>query len=453
MPYFEVVSDSTNARVYYVKSADRYVYHTPSNEGGQGATRRFADYTPKRIRVLGDALARGGHLFQDRDGKAIFYRRGKFIKANSASAVNHALPHFVFPVLGNIDVTLQEPRRGGAAAAEEDPVRELEMILQSNQQLQLVDWASANYAACGPIAQSAPLLRGQVQWPTVGVLPDGFLCTYRGKIAEHSEFPHLHALLEGYGEHLDDTSRARYLGFLLGCFNSRVFPDPIPLLWVDSSEPGVGKSELMDSIGYLLAGGEYVGCDHHRARQHMHDTLVAHCRGGATVVCIDNVQMKNDDDTSFGIGGKPTVPEWEASLIAHATAGNRTFAARGKHQGETSAYPGRIFIANGVYRQVSLSPALVTRTWRVKLLGEARAIPGHTALDYARENREALVSECYAAAKAAASSTWEPTTTMRAASFERNALKALKIVFPTLEVDNAQSEQDLQELTVEGHNV
>jgi len=204
------------------------------------------------------------------------------------------------------------------------------------------------------------------------------------------KYPHLNALFSSLD--FDAVDHTTLYSFFFGCFHAASLDYPRPLFFIDSEEPGRGKTEVSRALTILLDKNPTSLAITGNAAADM-DDIVAHLLSGCRCLSGQNVSGVAEYNNSF--------------LACLATDG--TVTKRGKYDRTATPFAGIVGILSAVYGQASFHPDLVTRSWRVFLSGRAQKLPIQPWL-YAKENRDALTVEILLVHSRAIKYT-EPTTT------------------------------------------
>jgi len=187
------------------------------------------------------------------------------------------------------------------------------------------------------------------------------------------KYPHLNVLFSSFD--FDAVDHATLYSFFFGCFHAASLDYPRPLFFIDSEEPGRGKTEVSRALTILLDKKPTSLAISGNTTADM-DNIVSHLLSGCRCISGQNVSGVAEYNNSF--------------LACLATDG--TVSMRGKYDRNATPFSGIVGILSAVYGQASFHPDLVTRSWRVFLSGRAQKLEIQPWL-YAKDNRAALIEE------------------------------------------------------------
>ena len=172
---------------------------------------------------------------------------------------------------------------------------------------------------------------------------------------------------------LSPHARCRLYVYLLAAFSAESLQVPAPLLVVDSWEQGVGKTEILSVLGYLLDG---MPSNLSQPEGNDNEVMVAHYHNDNRFAGIDNLSNRHNWNNT-----------WLATLLT-----DRAATARPKYGKIATRFCGRMAGASCVWGAVTLHPDLLSRTWRIPLEGW-RGDLGFFCDRFARDHRSVLISE------------------------------------------------------------
>lgn len=223
--------------------------------------------------------------------------------------------------------------------------------------------------------------------------------------ADDENYDHLKSLFAGL--ELPPYAHCAAYTYLLASFHVVSLEAPRPLLVVDSWERGRGKSELSASIKYLIDKKEGVKSIR-KGNDVTADESIASLRL-ARVEVLDNIDKRVD----------------YMHQVA-TTATTSVLEARAKFDKNSSEFPGKLFIMNGVVGAASFHRDMLVRTLRVEITGKSKQLT-IVPIEHAKKYRHEIIKEILMAHHFTKVKVEAPQTRMRA--FLEAGLKAYCHVF------------------------
>lgn len=219
--------------------------------------------------------------------------------------------------------------------------------------------------APGSILRASPTKDG----PLLSKLKNG--SNWPGFVAPERRYPLLTQLFDSCK--LSPHARCRLYVYLLAAFSAESLQVPAPLLVVDSWEQGVGKTEVLSVLGYLLDG---MPSNLSQPEGNDNEVMVAHYHNDNRFAVIDNLSQRHKWNNT-----------WLATLLT-----DRAASARPKYGKVATRFCGRLAGASCIWGAATLHPDLLSRTWRIPMEGWAGPL-SFFCNRFARDHRRALVSE------------------------------------------------------------
>jgi hypothetical protein len=222
--------------------------------------------------------------------------------------------------------------------------------------------------APGSILRASPTKDG----PILEKLANG--SNWPGFVAQERRYPLLTQLFDSCK--LSPHARCRLYVYLLAAFSAESLQVPAPFLVVDSWEQGVGKTEVLSVLGYLL---DSMPSNLSQPDGNDNEVMVAHYHNDNRFVGIDNLAQRHNWNNT-----------WLATLLT-----DRAASARPKYGKVATRFCGRLAGASCIWGAITLHPDLLSRTWRIPMEGWAGPL-SFFCNRFARDHRRPLISEIMA---------------------------------------------------------